>query len=845
MITIRLQLIVIALTLLLSGCGNDHSSTSTDTDTNANISSSNASNSITPKYFALLGPISDANVTIFNFDTNKQIFTTKTKTNSNSLNTLKWGEYNVGSFEVDINKSVQKQTWLKLEITSGKDIDSDDDGNVNTNEVNLNGKIKLLCKVEDLNSRLIIANIFTTLGVEFYLHEKNRDTLDIKTYLDDFAKSIFSKSIDNNKGIDYRDLFAYIPNYTSNKSLKTTTLYKNLLKYKIIDDLLQGKEIISSLKKDDDLDGLSLWQEILHNTSPTLADTDADGINDNDELKVGLNPTLKDSDYDGINDDDEKLYGTSALNPDSDEDYIPDGIEIKNATDPLNADEDGNGIKDGLDGDPFFKYQWYIKSLGNIVANTANEKTVIGNDLNILNVYHKVLGNHNSHNTIIQVVDTGVELKHKDLNIYLDDSFNAITKGNDPTATGDVSRSDPTSPLDTGHGTAVAGILAAKTNNNIGIRGLVPRAKIAGSNWLEDQSLAELDRVWFSQINDDNITVCNNSWGTYYLKDTSFERILALGTSQLRYGKGRIYVFAAGNDRETYGNSNLSYLTNNPYVISVASLNAQDKYASYSNPGSNILVSGYGGEHYYTAPTIMTTSLSGYSYYEYELNDEKGVITVDEDTDRSYTYAMNGTSAASPMVSASIALVLDACPSLTWRDIRWLIANTATKVDYKNEQWLINGAGLHFNVNYGYGKINPSKMIDMCRSMSFESLPKMQHDKVTYNYDEEIPDNNTTLTKTISFKTNMKVEWIGLTLDTTHPFAGDLEVNLISPMGTKINIISPAELKFAAYDGGFRFSSVGYIDEDSKGDWQVQITDRLENDSGILKSLSLEVYGYE
>ena len=144
-------------------------------------------------------------------------------------------------------------------------------------------------------------------------------------------------------------------------------------------------------------------------------------------------------------------------------------MEIKNGTDPLNGDEDANGIEDGLDGDPFFIYQWYLRSLGDIVANTANIATIAHNDLNILDVYHSTLGNSNGAASIIQVVDTGVERKHEDLDVYLPDSFNAVTKSNDPTATRQVTKSDPASPLDSGHGTAVSGIIAAKTNNSVGI----------------------------------------------------------------------------------------------------------------------------------------------------------------------------------------------------------------------------------------------------------------------------------------------------------------------------------------------------------------------------------------
>ncbi len=790
----------------------------------------------TPKYFAILGPVSDANVTIMTLANHKQIYTTTTKQNTQATGRLKWGSYSVGAFKVDINDSIENTQWIELNVTAGSDIDSNDDGVVDSNAVALQGTMKLRCRVKDLDSPHIIVNIFTTIATLFY--ENNQ------TSPDAFAQSLFRKSLDAHAGVDYRDLFAYIPNHTSNTYLKTANVYKKLLEYNIMNALLNGEDIVALLDADEDGDGLSLWQEILHNTSPILLDTDGDGISDADEIAEGLNPSLKDSDYDGIDDNDEHLYGTSATNPDSDEDYIPDGIEVLNATDPLNGDEDGDGVSDGLEGDPFFKYQWYIKSLGNIVANTVGVSTSIGDDLHILDVYHSVLGNHDGHNTIVQVVDTGVELKHEDLDVDLSNSFNAVTKGNDPTATGRVTN-DPTSPLNTGHGTAVAGIIAAKTNNGLGIRGIVPRAKIAGSNWLEDQSLGELDRVWYSQINDDNITVCNNSWGTYYLKDKSFERILALGSEQLRYGLGRIYVFAAGNARESYGNANLSYLTNNPYVVTVASLNAADKFASYSNPGSSILVSAYGGEHYYTGPTIMTTSLTGESYYEDELNGRKGVITVDEDRTKSYTYAMNGTSSAAPMVSGSIALVLDACPSLSWRDVKRLIANSATKVDKLNPEWITNAAGLHYNINYGYGKINPLKMIQMCRSQYFEPLPDLEIQRAAFSYNTAIPDNNTTITKVLPFNHDMQIEWVGLTIDTDHPFAGDLEVNLISPMGTKVNIISPNELKFAAYDGGFRFSSVAYIDENAEGKWYVEITDRLLGDAGVLKGITLEVYGHE
>lgn len=811
------SLFVLTLLLFLQGCDRDPFICAND------ISSLKEPTIHT----AVLGPIRGANVQVLDLDNNRSIYKTVT------------GEF--GSFQVDINDSLDDEKWLKVTISSGLDIDSDDDGDITEPFIALNGTLELLCKVKDLRDNNVSVNVFTTLASLYYTN----NIQSIEDFLDSFAQSIFVESIDKYDGITYRDLFAYIPRKTPNTKFKNSTLYTTMLDAGIMNAILNNDDLFALLSPDTDGDSLDLWDELLHGTSPDLRDSDNDGFSDDFEIQEGLNPTAKDSDYDGIDDNNETLYGTSALNSDSDNDFLPDGVEIQNGTDPNNADENFNNILDGLEGDPFFHYQWYIKSLGDEIVNTAGVSTVVGNDLNIMDVYHKVLGSSHGTSSIIQVVDTGVELMHEDLDIDLDNSFNAVTHQHDPTPTSSVSKSDPQSPISIGHGTAVAGIIGAKTNNDVGIRGIVPRVKIAGSNWLEDQTLGELDRLWYSEFNDPNIVVSNNSWGTFYSKDDGFERILALGSEQLRDGKGRIYVFAAGNFREDHGNANLSYLSNNRYAITVAALNAQDTYAAYSSPGSNILVSAYGGERYYQGPTIFSTSLSGKSYYENELNGAKGTITVDEDSNRDYTYAMNGTSSATPMVSGSIALVLDACPSLTWRDVKWLIAFSASQIDTSNSSWVKNGAGLYFSVDYGFGKINPLKMIEKCRSGSFEHLSSMQQTSATINnLSMLIPDNNTTIINKITLTEDLQIEWIGLTIDTDHPFSGDLEVNLISPIGTKINIVMPNDVRFDGYNGGFRFGSVGFMGEYSKGEWSVEIIDRLTGDKGILKAISLEVVGH-
>lgn len=530
---------------------------------------------------------------------------------------------------------------------------------------------------------------------------------------------------------------------------------------------------------------------------------------------------------------------------DQDQDFIPDSEEQKLGLDPNNPDENSNGIPDGLEGDPFFPLQWYIRNERNQnICTTSSVQTIAGNDLHLLALYHYTLGSTH-HPMIIQVVDGGVDTLHEDLDISPVFSLNSITGTRDPAPVQGISQ-DPVQCFYRGHGTAVSGIIAARGFNQLGIRGIAPLATIAGSNWLESEEISTLAPVWYNDDTAHEISISTNSWGKKFLQDKSYETIMAQASLKGRGGKGRLFVFACGNDRETHGNANLSYLINNPYAIAVAALNHRDQYASYSSPGSNILVSAYGGEHYYTAPTIMTTFSSSLAMTRDELQGRKGPITVDEDSGRDYTYGMNGTSAAAPMVSGALALVLDLCPDLGWRDVRWLIAKHATPVDINSTGWQQNAAGLWHSNDYGFGKINSAGMAAECLDPAYHILPPQKYLKITQKHLHlSIPDNNQTIRHTITVTKDMMIEWVGLTLAIDHPYAGDLEITLISPSGSTSQLITPNFIKSNAYREGFRLATVSLTGESARGRWQVLITDRLQDDNGTLNALTLEIKGHE
>jgi thermitase len=193
----------------------------------------------------------------------------------------------------------------------------------------------------------------------------------------------------------------------------------------------------------------------------------------------------------------------------------------------------------------------------------------------------------------IAIVDTGVQLNHPDLTSKLFPGYNFVD-GN-------------TNPSDgNGHGTHVAGIAAAATNNVSGIAGMAPLASIL--------PLRALD-------NTGNGTLNNIANAIIYAADQGAQVInLSLGGSQgsvtlenainYAWGKGSVILAAAGNE----GTNTLTYPAYYENAIAVASTDSNDQRSSFSNygtwvevaaPGSNILSTYIGSNYAYLSGTSM------------------------------------------------------------------------------------------------------------------------------------------------------------------------------------------------------------------------------------------------
>jgi subtilisin family serine protease len=484
--------------------------------------------------------------------------------------------------------------------------------------------------------------------------------------------------------------------------------------------------------------------------------------------------------------------------------------------------------------DPLFSQQWTLLNIGQHGAT-------VGADINVTNLWD----NYRGTGIVVGVIDDGFQYTHPDL------SANAMTSihydyrdnDNDPAPVGVGAAADS-------HGTATAGVIAARGNNGIGLAGVAFEASLVGLRLIggtagdtqEGASLSHSNQV---------IHIYNNSWGpnddglTKGGAGTLALAALQTGVTSGRSGKGNIYVWAAGNGGIALDNAGYDSYNGSIYTISVGALNDLGQKADYSERGACLIVAAPSGAESGdgTRPQgTTTTDLVGENGYNLAAKTV-GPVGPDELADRDYSQNYNGTSSAAPVVSGVVALMLQANPNLGWRDVQEVLIRTATQTDPTNNEWRTNKAGFKFNPNFGAGRVNAGAAVALATNWS--NLATM----VTTNSEQSslsvaIPDNdNNGITRSFDLSaSNLRVEQAIVTVDITHANRGDLVINLVSPAGT----ISPlAELHndTNANYTAMTFRSTFNWGEDSKGVWHVQVSDRRAANTGTLTRVKLDVFG--
>jgi subtilisin family serine protease len=261
---------------------------------------------------------------------------------------------------------------------------------------------------------------------------------------------------------------------------------------------------------------------------------------------------------------------------------------------------------------------------------------------------------------IVAVLDTGIEFGHQDL-------AGRVLPGHD------FVNNDDDAADDNGHGTWVAGIIAANANDGIGIAGIswqdrILPVKIMNANGTGDTSDLTSGIVWAA---DHGATVINMSVGGFPYSQFVHDAI--------RYAWSRdvVLVGAAGNNATDGQFFPASY----PEVISVSATQTDDEFTFWSNYGPDVDVSAPGA-------SVLTTNCQACKPIEQDISG-----------DHRYTY-ISGTSFAAPNVAGVVALIRARNPAMS---NAWVVDRLKATVDD------MGSAG--WDRRYGHGRVNALRAV--------------------------------------------------------------------------------------------------------------------------------------
>lgn len=305
--------------------------------------------------------------------------------------------------------------------------------------------------------------------------------------------------------------------------------------------------------------------------------------------------------------------------------------------------------------DPRYDAQWYLERLG---IERAWQHTTGDPDVAIV------------------IVDDGCDLEHPDLAAAFVGGRDVLDGDDDPRPTPHASGNS--------HGTACAGIVAARADNGTGIAGVCPECSLHCVRLVSDDDPplvpVSADIAAFEYAYEVGAAVVSNSWG--FPEATPVPELLAEQIEHVardgRGGLGTLIVFAAGNDARTLSDDELPALDG---VITVGAINNFDEAAPFSNTGAALDL---------TAPMgTFTTDIAG------EDGDDPG----------DYTATFGGTSAACPVVAGTLGLMLSANPELTARQATAMLIETARPAPYAQPD------DTGHDPTYGHGIVAPERAV--------------------------------------------------------------------------------------------------------------------------------------
>lgn len=302
-------------------------------------------------------------------------------------------------------------------------------------------------------------------------------------------------------------------------------------------------------------------------------------------------------------------------------------------------------------------------------------------------------------NVVVAVIDSGVDFSHPDApesfvnpaeipNNNIDDDDNGFI---DDVSGWDFVRNKNTSAFDeAGHGTHVAGIIAAKGNNALGIVGVAYGAKVLSLRVLDKDNNGTEENVaraivYAAKVGARVINISLGGTGDSPIIHKAIQNAKKLGA---------ILIDSSGNDNADASNV---FPARYPETITVSSVENDGKtISSFSNHGEAVdLVAGGGGDTSVGTDSVKDINILSLLSSSIVENVSAGFLVHGTASSANTDYILKaGTSMAAPVVAGVAALVISANPSLTPDQVKAVLTSSAQTIDGGK------------NATYGYGLVD-------------------------------------------------------------------------------------------------------------------------------------------
>lgn len=456
--------------------------------------------------------------------------------------------------------------------------------------------------------------------------------------------------------------------------------------------------------------------------------------------------------------------------------------------------------------DPFFERQWHLFN-----------PSFSGNDINLKKSWY---GNITGKGVVVAIVDDGLDMDNEDIKSNFCEKgswdFNDNTKLPKPRLSDDY------------HGTRCAGeIAASKDEGKCGV-GVAFDANVAGIRILSGEISTEDEAaslMYGLDVND----IYSCSWGPAddgkHLQGPSdlVRKALIKGTNEGRDNKGSIYVFASGNGGHLGDNCNYDGYTNSIYSITIGALDHKGLHPPYSEGCSAVMA-------------VTYSSGSGEFIHTTDINEQ-------------CSNNHGGTSAAAPLAAGVYALLLQANPKLTWRDVQYLTLLSSVEVKNSDANLQKGALGKRYSHRYGYGKLDASKLVEMSKDWKNVNpqawyFTDIQHVNESTD-DINILESKFDITKQILQDSNLKrIEHLTITVDIEANTRGTIVIDLVSPSGMVSNLGVVRQRDSS--NEGFRnwtFMTVAHWGETGIGEWKLQVHSTSKKNNIRFNYWKLRLFG--